>query len=182
MQNREQEFQEAFQKHSDELFRHASMRLSSRDRAIEIVQEAFMKAWQFLQRGEHIDTYRPFLYRTLNNLIIDEYRKHKSQSLDALMEDPETATAVEGRLLRDETDTFEKAASMFDAKIALKALKLLPDMYRVVVVMRFIDGLSPSEIAEHIKETENTVSVRIHRGLRKLRDLCTSISDDPTYA
>ena len=182
MNSREAEFNAAFEKHSDELFRHASMRLPSRDRALELTQETFLKVWQFLSKGEHIDKFRPFLYRVLNNLIIDEYRKHKTQSLDAMMEDPETASAVEGNLLRDEFDMMETASVMFDGKVVLEAIKKLPDMYRVVIIMRFIDGLTPSEIAGHIKETENTVSVRLHRGIRKLRELLTSIRDDSAYA
>jgi RNA polymerase sigma-70 factor (ECF subfamily) len=45
----------------------------------------------------------------------------------------------------------------------------LPDHHREVVVMRFIDGFTPSEIAEVTGERENTVSVRIHRALLKLK-------------
>ena len=181
MQDRTQEFKEAFEKHSDELFRHARMRLPSHDRALELTQEAFLKTWEYLRKGEIVENYRAFLYRSLNNLIIDEYRKKKTQSLDALLENPETTGAVEGKLLRDEFDMLETAATQFDAKKAMQAIHKLPDMYRVVIVMRYIDGLSPSEIAEHIRETENTVSVRIHRGIRKLRDLLTSESNEQPY-
>ncbi|HVU75883.1 MAG TPA: RNA polymerase sigma factor [Candidatus Paceibacterota bacterium] len=174
MEDRQQEFREAFEKHSDELFRHASLRLSNRERALEITQETFLKAWEFLGRGEVIREYRPFLFRTLNNLVIDEYRKKKSTSLDAMMEDQETATLVEGHLLRDETDIFEEAATQYDAKRVLEVVEDLPENYRTVIVLRYVDGFSPSEIAEHIGETENAVSVRLHRGMRKLRDLLAS--------
>jgi DNA-directed RNA polymerase specialized sigma24 family protein len=37
--------------------------------------------------------------------------------------------------------------------------------------MRYVDGLSPQEIAGLIGESENVVSVRVHRGLKKLRAL-----------
>jgi RNA polymerase sigma-70 factor (ECF subfamily) len=125
-------------------------------------------------KGETIEQYRPFLYRVLNNLIIDEYRRHKTQSLDALLENEETAVAVEGQLLRDETDLFEEAAVKSDTERVLVLITRLPEQYRAVVVMRYVDGLSPQEIAESLGESENTVSVRIHRGMRKLRDLITS--------
>lgn len=179
MQDREQLFSEAFDKHSNELFRHAQLRLSNRERALELTQESFVRAWQYLQGGGYIDSYRPFLYRTLNNLIIDEYRKKKSVSLDQMMEDPETAQAVEGQLLSDDFDLFESATTRFDAKRAQKLLETLPETYRTVVVMRYIDGLSPQEIAACIGESENVVSVRIHRAIRKLRDL---ISSSPEHA
>jgi RNA polymerase sigma-70 factor (ECF subfamily) len=172
--NHEQAFGEAFEQYSDELFRHASLRLSDRERAVELTQECFLRAWDYLVRGKTIEQYRPFLYRTLNNLIVDEYRRHKSQSLDALLEKEETASAVEGELLRDETDVFEEVATQFDAKAALAVVAQLPENYRTVVILRYVDGFLPSEIAEFLHESENAVSVRIHRGMRKLRELLAS--------
>src|ERR1700679_3555095 len=97
----ERKFKNAFETYSDELFRHCAMRLSDRERAVELTQECFLRTWDYVARGGTIEKYRPFLYRVLNNLIIDEYRKHKTQSLDALLENEETAATVEGQLLRD---------------------------------------------------------------------------------
>ena len=177
MAKREKEFRDAFEAHSDELFRHAALRLSDRERAVEITQECFLRTWEYMARGEIIEQYRPFLYRVLNNLIVDEYRRKKPQSLDALLEHEETATALEGALLRDELDIVEEAAVQFDAKLALAKLALLPENYRVVIIMRYVDGFSPAEIAGHLGESENAVSVRLHRGVRKLRDLLASSPD-----
>jgi RNA polymerase sigma factor (sigma-70 family) len=78
---------------------------------------------------------------------------------------------VEILLPPDESNTLEAAIDRFDGKRALAKLTELPDTYREVLVMRYVEGLSPSEIAKEIGETENAVSVRIHRGLKKLRAL-----------
>jgi RNA polymerase sigma-70 factor (ECF subfamily) len=169
MRDLSQEFGDAYERYSDELFRHCSLRLSDRERAVELMQETFVRAWQYMQRGEEVREIRPFLYRTLRNLIIDEYRKHKSTSLEA-MADPE-GEGVEHLLPPDETNTLEAAIGRFDGVRALERLKELPDNYREVLIMRYVDGLSPGEIAEEIDETENAVSVRIHRGLKKLKVL-----------
>jgi len=67
----------------------------------------------------------------------------------------------------DETNTLESAIDRFDGKRALAMLEQLPDSYREVLIMRYVDGFSPSEIAVQIDESENAVSVRIHRGLKK---------------
>ena len=40
----------------------------------------------YVRSGHEVESFRPFLYKVLNNLIIDEYRKTKESSLDALME------------------------------------------------------------------------------------------------
>lgn len=173
MKDIEQSFREAFDRHSDELFRHASMRLSDRDRALELTQECFLRAWQYASRGEEIREIRPFLFRTLRHLIIDEYRKHKSYSLDEMLEDDEGGQ-MEKNLPRDDTNTLEAAFDRFDGKRAVSAIQMLPDLYREVIVLRYVQSLSIPEIAEMVGESDNVVSVRIHRGLKKLHALLES--------
>ncbi|MDB5225247.1 MAG: polymerase sigma-70 factor, subfamily [Candidatus Adlerbacteria bacterium] len=168
MEDLQHTFEEAFEAYSDELFRHAAMRLSDRERAMELTQECFMKVWVYAQKGgEDIRELRPFLYRTLRNLIIDEYRKHKTVSLEAMAERNESE--VEDYMPADESNTLEAAVGRYDGTLALAALKDLAEPYREAVIMRYVDGLSPQEIAKAIGESENVVSVRVHRGLKKLK-------------
>lgn len=164
------EFADAYEQYADELFRHATLRLSDRDRALEITQEAFLRVWEYVKKGNDIRDYRPFLYRTLRNLIIDEYRRAKSVSLEGLIREDEGET-VESILPPDESNTLTAAIDRFDGKRALEALKEVPEPYREALTMRFVESLSPGEIASYIGVSENVVSVRIHRGLKKLRAL-----------
>ena len=161
-------FTEAFEAYSDELFRHASMRLKDRDRALELTQECFLKVWDYAQKGGNILELRPFLYRTLRHLIIDEYRRKKPVSLEAIAERNEDMS-VEALLPPDQSNTLEAAIERFDGKHALAALEQLSDPYREVLSLRYVGGLSPGEIGEIVGESENAVSVRIHRGLKKLK-------------
>src|SRR3569623_497077 len=165
-----QAFEEAYIRYSDELIRHCYHRDSDRERALELTQEAFLRTWEYVDRGKEVLEFRPFLYRTLKNLIIDEYRKMKTQSLDAMVEDTEGGS-IEALLPPDETNTLEAAINRFEGSRALDALKLLPDAYKEVLIMRYVDGLSPKEIAQSLDENENAVSVRVHRGLKKLKEL-----------
>jgi RNA polymerase sigma-70 factor, ECF subfamily len=170
MRELEKQFSDAFEAYSDELFRHASMRLPDREKALELTQEAFLRTWEYVQKGEEIAQMRPFLYRTLRHLIIDEYRRKKSVSLEAMVEGSEDGN-VETLLPPDESNTLEAAIERFDGKEALKQLQELPDPYREALSLRFVEGLNPREIAEIVGESENAVSVRIHRGLKKLKVL-----------
>lgn len=174
MHSYDQAFRDAFEQYSDDLFRHCVLRLSDRERALDLTQESFLRAWEYIRKGNVIEQFRPFLYRILHNLIIDEYRKHKTYSLDAMLENEETATAVEAKFLRSDSDMVEEASIRFDTEVVLKAVKLLPELYRTVVLMRFVDNLSPCEIARCLKEKEDTISVRIHRGVGKLKVLLSS--------
>jgi RNA polymerase sigma-70 factor (ECF subfamily) len=165
-----QRFSDAYERHSDELFRHCRLRLSDRERALELTQECFLKTWEYIERGEQIENFRPFLYRTLRNLIIDEYRRKKSYSLESMLENSDE-TSVETLMPADESNTLEAAVGRFEGKRALNALEELPDPYREVIALRYVEALTPKEIADIVGENENAVSVRIHRGLKKLRTL-----------
>jgi RNA polymerase sigma-70 factor (ECF subfamily) len=159
-------FKAAFDDYADELFRHALYRLSDREKAVDAVQDAFLRAWDYVRTGAPIVNMRAFLYRTLRNLIIDEYRRKKSVSLDAIED------AGEGGALpiASDEDAIERAIARLDGARALSLVSELPDPYAEVILLRYVDGLAIGEIAERVEASENLVSVRLHRGLKMLHD------------
>lgn len=171
----EASFLKAFEEYSDALFRHATIRISDRERAIDLVHDTFTKVWTYVRNGHEIESYRPFLYKVLNNLIIDEYRKQKEASLDALLE---RDGVDEGSFAELRESTVEALAATIDGKQALDLIATLPDVYREVLILRFVDGLGPREISVLIEESENVVSVRIHRGLKQLRDIIEGATNE----
>lgn len=166
-ESQEDSFLKAFEEYSDALFRHAFIRVSNREKAIDIVHDTFTKVWVYVRAGHKIDSYRSFLYKVLNNLIIDEYRKRKEASLDALME---IEGVDEGSFSDLSENTVESLAATIDGRKAFELLGELPDVYREVITFRFIDGLGPKEISDLTEESENVISVRIYRGLKILRE------------
>lgn len=162
----EARFLKAFEEYNDALFRHAFLRVSNREKAIDLVHDTYTKVWSYIKDGYEIDSFRPFLYKVLNNLIIDEYRKRKESSLDALLEQEGVDEGSFDELSENST---EQLAATIDGKKAFELLEKLPEQYREVIIYRFVDQLGPREISELIEESENVVSVRIHRGLKLLR-------------
>ncbi|MDP2650360.1 MAG: RNA polymerase sigma factor [bacterium] len=176
---KEREFTEAYEQYADQLFRHCYFRISDRERALELVQEAFMKTWDVQAKGEEIQNWRAYLFRVLNNLIIDEYRKKKSLSLDALLEsDGVTEGSFEDLRSGSLQEVVEKIDTGLEVEQLRGALQELPDSYKQVVVLRYIDHLSPKDIAHMLDENENAVSVRIHRALAKLRNIVVDIRQE----
>ena len=159
-----EQFTKAYDELSDAIFRHCWFRIGDRERAKDLMQETFTKSWQYISRGEKVDNLKAFLYRVANNLIIDEYRKKKELSLDNLM--------VEG--FEPGFDDRRKNEQEIDARFILGVVNRLDEKYREAVLMRYIDDLSPKEIAEVTGESENNISVRIHRGLSQLKELLTN--------
>ena len=165
-ETQEERFLKAFDEYNDALFRHAFLRISNREKAVDLVHDTFTKVWAYLRGGYQVDNFRPFLYKVLNNLIIDEYRRRKESSLDALLE---MEGVDEGSFSELSESTVEGLAATIDGKKAFELLEEMPDQYKEVIILRFVDQLGPREISELIEESENVVSVRIHRGLKMLR-------------
>lgn len=166
--SQEDRFLKAFDEYADALFRHASIRISDRERAIELVHDAFTKVWSYIRDGHEIDSFRPFLYKVLNNLIIDEYRKRRESSLEAIFNDEGIDESVFPEL---QDASHEALIDSLDAKRAVVVVSELPDIYREVITLRFVDGLGPKEISSLVEESENVVSVRIHRGIRLMKEI-----------
>lgn len=167
----EERFLEAYELYNDALFRHATLRINDRERAIDVVHDTFTKVWSYVRNGHEIEQFRPFLYKVLNNLIIDEYRKKRESSLDVLFE---KEGVDEGTFEELSESTMESLAATIDGRKAFDLLGTMPDEYREVIILRFVDGLGPKEIASLLEESENSVSVRIHRGLAQLRKKITA--------
>lgn len=167
-------FREAFELHADALFRHACYRLSDRERGYDLVQDTFLRAWDHVSKGKEVRSYQSFLYHILHNLIIDEYRRKKSGSLDAILEDDARAPAIEAMMaagsVEESEEELDERALIRDVRSRMSEL---PVVHREILTMRYIDGLDVGEIAELLGVTENVVSVRTHRALSKLREICT---------
>ncbi len=159
--NAEEDFSKAFAEYKDEIFRHCHFIVFSRELALEIMQDAFMKTWEYIAEGNDIDNIRAFLYRVSSNLCFNYKRKKSETSLDALQEEGFDPPSEDERLKRD----------VIAEEQVMSVLKQIEEPYRTAISMRYIQGLSPAEIGEILGESANTVSVRITRGVKQLRTL-----------
>lgn len=150
-----------FASHKKALLFYAFSRLNDPMMSEDLVQDTFTKAWSYLMRGGEVGSMEAFLYHILKGLIIDEYRKRKATSLDVLIQkgfDPGI-------------DSSMRTIDVFDGKIAVNLIKILPKNYRKIMRMKYLEGLSLKEISEVTGQTKNTIAVQMHRGLKKLRFL-----------
>lgn len=154
-------FIKAYDAYADAIFRHCYFRVYNRELGKELMQETFTRTWDYMVKGNEVKNIRTFLYKIANNLIIDHVRKKKELSLETLQE-----TGFEpSHTTKDDVHTH------IDAERVIEVIEKLDEMYREPVLMRYLDGLKPKEIAELLNETVNVVSVRINRGVKQLREL-----------
>lgn len=153
--------EEAYDQYADAIFRHCYLRLSNREVGKDLMQETFLKAFQYAEKGQKIENLRALLYRIANNLVIDYVRKFKESSLDAMQEAGFDPTGADDRDL----------GKNLEQQRVIRELSKLDPEDRQVITLRFIDELKPQEIADILDLSANVVSVRIHRALKDLKDL-----------
>lgn len=165
----EKRFACAYDEYADALFRHCYFRTGNREVGKELMQETFMKAWEYAAKGNEVENLRAFLYRTANNLMVDFLRQKSRRTEESLEDMQETGFDIES----DEDATRETEKGFADAQV-VAVLQKIDEPYRSTVVMRYIDELSPQEIAQATGESVNVISVRINRGMKKLKSLLST--------
>jgi len=155
------EFLKAYDLYGDDIFRFCAMKVSNRELAEDLTQEVFMRYWQTVRDGEKLKNERAYLYTLARNLVIDWYRKKKESSLDALTE--------QGLDFGDEE--YKKIVQSAEVKEVLSVIGKLDDDARDALLLRFVEGLTPKEIAAISGESANAVSVRINRAIKKVQGL-----------
>ena len=138
---------------------HAFFKINDHSLGEDLVQSTFIKTWSYLIKGGKIEVMKAFLYHVLNNLIIDEYRKHKASSLDDLLE----------KGYEPGMDDTERLSNVLDGKKASLLIKQLPKIYQEVMQMKYMKDLSLEEISLITGQSKNTISVQTCRGLEKLK-------------
>jgi RNA polymerase sigma-70 factor (ECF subfamily) len=160
-------FEQIYYEFIDSLYRFAYFRLSDADKATDIVQDIFIKYFAYLQRLRDTDTrkdlnHRAFLFQSLRNAIIDQYRLKKTYSLDNLI-------AEEGYDVHSDEEVGSATETDIDFKMLTKYITKLKPAQQELIYMRYFEGLSVPEISLTLDERENTISVKLHRITDMLR-------------
>jgi RNA polymerase sigma-70 factor (ECF subfamily) len=151
------------------------------DDALDVVQDAFIKAHRYLDKFEGNSSFYTWLYRIVMNLAIDHLRKHrrvKPVELDETRIDndgddpllPRILGGNPGRALQDK---------QLRARIDL-ALDELSDNHRSVLVMRELEGLSYEEMAQAMSCSKGTIMSRLFHARRNMQKQLLDLIDNPS--
>ena len=153
-------FLEVYDQYADDIFRFCVLKVSGRETAQDIAQETFMRFWQPMRNGTETGNERALIYTIARNLVIDWYRRRKEQSLDAMTDEGFEFASDDRSTIADHAQVRE----------VLDTIKELDEPSREALTLRFVEGLSPKDIAAISGEAANAVSVRINRALKKVQD------------
>ena len=158
----ERAWRELYERHVDLVYRLAYRVVNDRDVALDVVQEAFVKASGAISRFRGDASFKSWIAAIALNEARSWHRKRARERqvpLDAVPEPEAPQRPV------------DRAASEADlAERALEFVMTLPDQQRDAVVLRTTEGLSYREIAGMVGSSEGSVRVSYHHGMRKLRE------------
>lgn len=153
--------------------------MSSPDDAQEVTQKTFIKVYQKLHTLEQPSRLSPWMYRIALNQCRDEMRRNARSIFTPL----ENGRDNDSRTL---TDVYQAKAGDPERDLTEKernyllhyALSILPDDQRSVVVMKELQGLKFSEVAEALNIPVNTAKTRMYSGLRSLHKIFSELNLD----
>jgi RNA polymerase sigma-70 factor, ECF subfamily len=175
-------FRTLFERYSRRAYSLAFGVVRNPDDALDVVQDAFIKAHRHLDKFEGQASFYTWLYRIVMNLAIDHIRKNRRQKVvdfsDGTLDEgglgeesliPRIIGGNPGRALLDREIRDRIAA----------ALDELSDNHRAVLVMRELEGLSYEEMAQVMGCSKGTIMSRLFHARRNMQKRLVDLYDRP---
>ena len=149
--------------------------LNHRDEAMEVTQDAFLKAFEKLATLWKADRFGPWLLRIVSNLALN-FRRSRSSRLaasldDALAGSSELRRPTTGHRLAEEHGEEDGALPEELRGVIGAALEQLPEKQRLALVLFSVEGMPQKEVAEVLECSIELVKWNVFQARKKLRDL-----------
>jgi RNA polymerase sigma-70 factor, ECF subfamily len=163
-------FRAIMQRHNQRLFRVARGLMRDDAEAEDVLQEAYVRAFA------HIEAFRgeAAIATWLTRIVINEAKgRLRSRKTTVDLEAVETAQEAGAQLInfpgRAASDPEADVATAQVRRLLESAVDQLPELFRVVFILRDVEGLSMEETAAQLGIKPETVKTRLHRARRLLR-------------
>jgi RNA polymerase sigma-70 factor (ECF subfamily) len=178
------EFESLLMEMLEPAYRLALRLTSDSEDAQDLVQEAALRASRFRHTFEKGSSFKSWFYRIIVNQFYTGTRRKKNtttSSLDALTDATDIflyARSAEAGLLRPDADPAASVVAHMAEDDVARALAALPDEFRTVATLYFIDDLSYQEIADILGVPIGTVRSRLHRGRHMLQKQLWRVAEE----
>lgn len=168
-------FRVLFERYNRRAYSLAYGMLHNADDALDVVQDAFIKAHRYLDRFEGNSSFYTWLYRIVSNLAIDHIRKRKRARHvdfnDALAHSEDDAPVGEEALLPSMlgANPHTSFARQQAREQIAEALQSLSDNHRAVLVMRELHGMSYEEMAQAMDCSKGTIMSRLFHARKNMQ-------------
>lgn len=166
-----QAFEQLVLKYQDRIYSLVVRIVRDREEALDLAQEAFIKAWQNLDSFQGESSFGTWLHRLATNVCLDHLRKQSRRQEIAVTVslDEEPSGWSEPMDLSQDPHRILEQNQLQEA--VARGLEKLPEHHRKPLVMREVAGLSYQEIAEALELDLGTVKSRIARARMNLRKI-----------
>jgi len=164
-------FEELVKRYDRNIFRIAQHITQNREDAEDVVQDAFLKAYENLEQFQGNSKFYTWLVRIAVNESLMKLRRRRSNRTVSLDEDIETEEDTMPREVADWSPNPEQLYKQGELKdILRKTVQGLPASFRTVFVLRDVEGLSTEETAEALDLSIPAVKSRLLRARLQLRE------------
>jgi RNA polymerase sigma-70 factor (ECF subfamily) len=160
-----------FERYYRQLFKFMFNMTRQKELSEDLVQNIFLRLLRYPDSFRGFGEFRTWMYHVARNVLYDHYRKIKRAPVNDDLEIYEGKLNVES----DAETSMEKREELEKLE---KALQMLSDENRELIVMCRYQDLKYSEIASILDITEGAVKVRVHRALGQLRTNFLSIENE----
>lgn len=166
-------FPELVQRYEGALYNFGLKMCGETQDAEDVVQDTFLNVFRYLEGFRYETKFKNWLYRIATSTCIKKKRKSKfapdrELSLDEFL--PHDEAAVERQVPAWASLPLEQVLNDELSRTLKKAILELPEKYRVVLVLRDIEGFSTDESAHILNLSPSNIKVRLHRARLFLRD------------
>ena len=168
-------FEELVARHRDKIYARAYSMMRNEDEALDLSQEAWVKAWQRLEQFQGDSSFPTWITRIVINLCLDQLRRQKRRRTESIDEMDEESGGVERQLpvvIVNPTEGLERAE--LRARID-KALTQLSESHRTVIVLCEFQGMEYKEIAKTMGCSIGTVMSRLFYARRRMASLLADL-------
>ena len=156
-------FGELYNLYVEKIYRFVFFKINNKEETEDITSDVFLKVWNYLieNRKKEIGSFTGLIYRIARNSIIDFYRqraKRQECSLDSVV------------LLADDKN-YEKVEIDIEVEKIMIVVKRMKQEYQEVILHRFVEELTTSEISSILDKSKTNVRVTLHRATKKLQEL-----------
>jgi RNA polymerase sigma-70 factor (ECF subfamily) len=166
-------FEPLVEKYKRKVFRLAYQVLRDQEEALDVAQEAFVKAFRALPAFKGDSAFYTWLFRITMNVALDRKRQRATRAKSLGAEDvaPEE---WERTAMSTDPDPEDVAAGVETRERIRKGLDSLSEHHRTIVILSDIEGLQYREIAEVLGIPMGTVMSRLHHARKRLREVLGS--------
>ena len=166
-------FEPLVEKYKRKVFRLAYQVLRDQEEALDVAQEAFVKAFRALPAFKGDSAFYTWLFRITMNVALDRKRQRATRA-KALGAEDVPPEEWERTAMSTDPDPEDVATGVETRERIRKGLDSLSEHHRTIVILSDIEGLQYREIAEVLGIPMGTVMSRLHHARKRLREVLGS--------